>query len=190
MTFGELKDRLVQEAVEANRTTVRTFTESAQFRQSVAGSDLPDESLLEWESRHIPNTQVVTVFPTAFDAYKRFGRAVTDTGLAALFKDPVQLLQGLLDLALLLRDLRRLGKNLQSVEATTVFYAVKRTGREGLLRHDLVACVSESLYEDPGVGRRPFVAKEQIGQIIGDLVSMGVLCEDGDRVTVQSDYLD
>jgi hypothetical protein len=189
MTFGELRDRLVQEALEENKTTVQTFTESVQFRQWAAG-DVRGDSGLEWESRHIPNAQVVTVYPTALEAYKRFTRTVIGSGgIAVLFHDPVQLLLGFLDLTELLIDLRRQGKNLRSVEATTVYFAVKRTGREGMLRQDLVACVSESQYEDQDAGRRSFVPEEQVEPIIDELVSMSVCRVDGDRVSVADEYL-
>jgi hypothetical protein len=189
MTFLQLRERLVKEALEANKTTVQEFTESTLFRQwAAAGGDAREESGLRWESNHIPNTQIVTVFPTALEAYKRFGRAVTEAGVA-IFTDPTQLLQGFLDLAELMIDLRREGIDLRSVEATTVYFAVKRTGREGIPLQDLAACVSESQYMDQDACKRPFVPKEQVEPIIKELLQLRVFQLEGDRVSVAPEYL-
>lgn len=186
ITYGKLCDRVVGQVLDANKEVFQKFINESQFRAWATG-EARDGSRLEWESINIPNTQVVTVYPTDLDLYKRLGRVVT---AMPQFFEATALLQALGELAETLVDLRRKGKNLQSVEATTVYFAVKRAGRDGMIRQDLADCVSQSQFEDENGNSRPFVPQDQVDSLIRELVTLGVFEENGDRVSVARGYLD
>lgn len=187
MSYGDLRDRVVNEALDANKQVIHEFINGSQFRAWATG-ERRDGDGLEWEAVNIPNTQVVTVYPTDLEIYTRLGRVVFTL---PHFFEPTQLLRALCDLAEMLSDLRRKGKNLQSVEATTVYFAVKRTGRDGMLREDLANCVSQSQFEDEKGNQRPFVPRDQVDNLIREMVTLGVFNfnENGDRVSVAPQYL-